>query len=571
MAVFPVDGGPANSMALPAILPSWIILRISPAAFRAFPCPTIPCEFSLGSSLSSRPSPRICEWAPVEHDYEFCVVEFQRGERTDPLHLRDVPQFCSTGGNLCRLNKMSTLCRKVVSCKHTDHVVVSVACQPSTTERDASIAKVYHSHGGFNVPSSLRCSGCELAFSSSINVLPYMRPSVDSQIQYGDTMLPKSSDRARSTTLSLVPPPSSKRTSRSLHPFDTFAAPINDHLYQGGPIKGLTIPRRKNGGRNNQGRITVRGRGGGHKQRIRTVDFMRSDRGPQDVIRIEYDPGRSAHIALVRSRNADANGGRRYSYILAPDGIRPGAIVESFRMGIPDGLVPGFVDSKKGNPTYSGETDGVAGNAEVLEGSASTASLALGLLRAATVKPGNVLPLRLIPPGTLIHCVSLFPERAGILVRSAGTFAQVVVHDDQGKYTQVKLQSGEVRKVLQDCCATIGKVSNPLWRGRVLGKAGRNRWLGRRPHVRGVAMNRYVVVHNLDNYWWFTELLLSLYRVDHPHGGGRGKSKGNKQPRSVWGWLTKGKRTRRPGPKGPKNSNKMVVRERPRGKEKRNL
>ncbi|KLO20613.1 ribosomal protein L2 [Schizopora paradoxa] len=325
--------------------------------------------------------------------------------------------------------------------------------------------------------------------------------------------------------------------------------PINDHLYKGGPIKTLTIPRRKKGGRNNQGRITVRGIGGGHKQRIRTVDFMRSDPGPQDVIRIEYDPGRSAHIALVRARNAEANGGRRFSYILAPEGIRSGAVVESFRNGIPDGFVPGFVDSKRGKPTYTGENEGVAENAGVQAGSASTASLALGLLRAATVKPGNVLPLRLIPPGTLIHCVSLFPERAGILVRSAGTFAQVVAHDEQGKYTQVKLQSGEVRKVLQDCCATIGKVSNPLWRGRVLGKAGRNRWLGRRPHVRGVAMNR----------------------VDHPHGGGRGKSKGNKQPRSVWGWLTKGKRTRRPGPKGPKNSNKMVVRERPRGKEKRNL
>ncbi len=237
MAVFPVDGGPANSMALPAILPSWIILRISPAAFRAFPCPTNPCEFSLGSSLSSRPSPRICEWAPVEHDYEFCVVEFQRGERTDPLHLRDVPQFCSTGGNLCRLNKMSTLCRKVVSCKHTDHVCGERRLQPSTTERDASIAKVYHSHGGFNVPSSLRCSGCELAFSSSINVLPYMRPSVDSQIQYGDTMLPKSSDRARSTTLSLVSS-SIFKTYKPITPsIRHLRRPINDHLYQGGPIK----------------------------------------------------------------------------------------------------------------------------------------------------------------------------------------------------------------------------------------------------------------------------------------------------------------------------------------------
>lgn len=267
--------------------------------------------------------------------------------------------------------------------------------------------------------------------------------------------------------------------------------PINDHIYQGRPLKELTIARRKKGGRNNQGRITVRHIGGGHKQRIRTVDFMRKDPGPQDVIRIEYDPGRSAHIALVRARNVDANGGRRFSYILAPEGIRAGSVVESFRNGIPDGLVPGFVDEKRGSGAVSRSEQLLVGE-EPGMGSASTASLALGLLRAATVRPGNVLPIRLIPPGTSIHCISLFPERAGILVRAAGTSAEIVTHDTEGKYTQVKLQSGEVRKVLQDCCATIGKVSNTLWRGQVLGKAGRNRWLGKRPHVRGMAMNRCV-------------------------------------------------------------------------------
>jgi ribosomal protein L2 len=228
---------------------------------------------------------------------------------------------------------------------------------------------------------------------------------------------------------------------------------------------------------------------------------MRMDPGPQDVVRIEYDPGRSAHIALVRARNADANGGRRFSYILAPEGLRAGAVVESFRNGVPDGLVPGFVDNKTGPSVYhlatkqqqhdaSDTSTGEDGGNNAIDMSSSSASLAVGLLRAKTIKPGNVLPLRLIPPATLIHCISLFPDRPGILVRSAGSYGQVVAHDDKAKYTQVRLQSGEVRKVLQDCCATVGKVSNPLWRYRSLGKAGRSRWLGRRPHVRGVAMNR---------------------------------------------------------------------------------
>lgn len=256
--------------------------------------------------------------------------------------------------------------------------------------------------------------------------------------------------------------------------------PINDHLWKGRPLKLLTLPLRKKGGRNNRGRITVRWRGGGHKQRIRIVDFMRTDAGPQDIVRIEYDPCRSAHIALVRSRDPNANNGKRFSYILATDGMRAGDVVESFRNGIPDGLIPGYVD-KPNEKRAKLETDGT---------SSSDSSFSLGVLRARTLKPGNVLPLRLIPAGTVINSVSLKPDGKALLVRSAGSYAQVITHEEDGRYVQVKLQSGEVRRVLRSCCATIGKVSNPLWRYRVLGKAGRSRWLGRRPHVRGVAMNR---------------------------------------------------------------------------------
>ncbi|PIL31259.1 hypothetical protein GSI_05957 [Ganoderma sinense ZZ0214-1] len=321
--------------------------------------------------------------------------------------------------------------------------------------------------------------------------------------------------------------------------------PLAPHLYQGRPLRELTVPLRKRGGRNHHGHITVRFIGGGHKQRIRIIDFMRTEPGPCDVVRIEYDPGRSSHIALIKNRNADLPGAKVWSYILAPDNLRAGDVVESFRQGIPDGLVPGFVDSKELRGKALEQEDAN----QVQSQTASTASLALGVLRAITIKPGNVVPMRLIPPGTIIHNIALNPQGRAVLVRSAGTFGQVIAHEGAGKYSHVRLQSGEVRKVLQDCVATIGKVSNPLWKNRNLGKAGRNRWLGRRPRVRGMAMNR----------------------CDHPHGGGRGKSKGNKQPRSVWGWVAKGVRTRKPGPKGPKNSNKMVIRERPRGKEKRGL
>ncbi|KAJ2917175.1 hypothetical protein MD484_g3249, partial [Candolleomyces efflorescens] len=312
--------------------------------------------------------------------------------------------------------------------------------------------------------------------------------------------------------------------------------PLSPHLYKGRPIRMLTIPKRKKGGRNADGHITVRHRGGGHKQRIRTLDFLRMTPGVHDVVRIEYDPGRSAHIALLRNRDPNAEGTEKWSYVVATEGMRAGDQVQSFRQGIPEGFIPGFE-----SPTEAADLEASEGE------DASSHSLALGILRSMTLLPGNVLPLKLIPPGTVINSVSLKPEGPAILVRSAGTFAQVVSHEENGRYVHVRLQSGEVRKVLRECSATIGKVSNPLWKKRSLGKAGRARWLGRRPSVRGVAMNA----------------------CDHPHGGGRGKSKSNKHPVSIWGWGTKGTRTRRPGPKGPKNSNKMVVRERPRGKEKR--
>ncbi|KAJ7630814.1 translation protein SH3-like domain-containing protein [Roridomyces roridus] len=273
--------------------------------------------------------------------------------------------------------------------------------------------------------------------------------------------------------------------------------PLNPHIWEGRPVIQLTIAKRKKGGRNSSGRITVRHRGGGHRQRIRTLDFRREEPGVHDVVRIEYDPGRSAHIALLKNRDPKAQGMKKWNYIVAPR-------------------------------EYVRETR----------------CRASGRVFQTVFVPG--LDLKLIPIGTVVHNICLQPDGPAILVRSAGSAGQVVGHDGH-RYTHVRLQSGEVRKVLQDCCATIGRVSNPLWKNRSLGKAGRARWLGRRPSVRGVAMNAN----------------------DHPHGGGRGRSKSNKHPVSIWGWSAKGTRTRKPGPKGPKNSNKMVIRERPRGQARR--
>ena len=264
--------------------------------------------------------------------------------------------------------------------------------------------------------------------------------------------------------------------------------PLNPHIYEGRPVRLLTIAKRKSGGRNAHGHITVRHRGGGHRQRIRTIDFTRQEPGVHDVVRIEYDPGRSAHIALVRNRDTKVEGMKKWSYIIATEGMRAGDEVQSFRQGIPDGFVPASKDVSKEERLQGSQEEG--DGIDSVESSAQ--SLAIGILRTMTLKPGNVLPLRLIPPGTVIHNVALSPKGPGILVRSAGSFGQVIAHEDSGRYTQVRLQSGEVRKVLQDCCATIGKVSNPLWKSRHLGKAGRSRWLGWRPSVRGVAMNAYV-------------------------------------------------------------------------------
>ncbi|KAI1824218.1 ribosomal protein L2 [Xylaria intraflava] len=287
--------------------------------------------------------------------------------------------------------------------------------------------------------------------------------------------------------------------------------PINDHLWKGRPFLPLTFPKigMAKGGRNNTGRVTVRHRGGGAKRRIRVVDFHRWLPGPHTVERIEYDPGRSAHIALL---NEDAT--NKKTYIVAPEGTRAGDVVQSYRSGIPQDLL----DSMGG----------------VIDP---------GVLAAKTAHRGNCLPLHLVPVGTPVFNIGSHPKGGAVFCRSAGTFALVESKEDEmredgvrvmtGKYVIVRLQSGEIRKVSKDACATIGVASNPHHHYRQLGKAGRSRWLNIRPTVRGVAMNK----------------------VDHPHGGGRGKSKGNRNPTSPWGTPAKGGyKTRRKS-----NINKWVV------------
>lgn len=244
--------------------------------------------------------------------------------------------------------------------------------------------------------------------------------------------------------------------------------PINDHLWKGRPFLPLTIPKKGQGkgGRNVYGRITVRHRGGGAKRRIRTVDFIRWRPGPHLVERIEYDPGRSAHIALVTEQ---ATG--RKSYIIAADGLRAGDIVHSYRAGIPQDLL----DSMGG----------------VIDP---------GILAAKTAFRGNCLPMHMIPVGTTVFCVGSAAKRGAVFCRSAGTSATVVNKNEEtkddgtkimtGKYVEVRLQSGEVRRVSKDACATIGVSSNIHHHYRQLGKAGRSRWLNIRPTVRGVAMNK---------------------------------------------------------------------------------
>ncbi|MBA3429785.1 MAG: 50S ribosomal protein L2 [Actinobacteria bacterium] len=252
------------------------------------------------------------------------------------------------------------------------------------------------------------------------------------------------------------------------------------------PEKSLTEPLKKTGGRNNNGRITTRHQGGGHKRRYRVVDFKRvKDAVPAKVAAIEYDPNRSARIALLHY----VDGAK--SYILAPARIRVGATVES-------------------GP-------------------------------AADIKPGNALPLENIPTGTMVHNVELKPGQGGKMARSAGSSVQLVAKDSG--YAVLRVPSGEMRRVLLTCRATVGQVGNSDHENQSIGKAGRNRWLGKRPGVRGSAMNP----------------------VDHPHGGGEGKSKGGRHPVTPWGVPTLGKRTRRKH----KDSNKLIVRGRRRGKDKR--
>ena len=252
---------------------------------------------------------------------------------------------------------------------------------------------------------------------------------------------------------------------------------VNQELYKGKPFAALLDSKSKSGGRNNNGRITTRHIGGGHKQHYRIVDFKRDKDGiPAKVERLEYDPNRTANIALVLY----ADGERRY--ILAPKGLKAG--------------------------------DAIASGAD------------------AAIKVGNSLPMRNIPVGSTVHAVEMKPGKGAQLARSAGTFIQILARE--GNYVTLRLRSGEVRKVLAECRATIGEVGNSEHMLRQLGKAGANRWRGIRPTVRGMAMNP----------------------VDHPHGGGEGRNKGM-QPVSPWGQKAKGYKTRK-----NKRTDKYIVRRR---------
>ena len=241
---------------------------------------------------------------------------------------------------------------------------------------------------------------------------------------------------------------------------------VNPNLHKGKPHTALLEPKSNKAGRNNTGRITTRHQGGGHKQHYRIVDFKRDKDGvPAKVERFEYDPNRSANLALL----CYADGERRY--IIATKGMLAGMAL--------------------------------------ISGS------------EAPIKPGNALPLRNIPVGTTVHCVEMMPGKGAQIARAAGTSVQLLARE--GSYAQLRLRSGEIRKVNVDCRATIGEVGNEEHSLRSIGKAGANRWRGIRPTVRGVAMNP----------------------IDHPHGGGEGKTAAGRDPVSPWGTLTKGYRTRR--------------------------
>ncbi|KAJ2312808.1 mitochondrial 54S ribosomal protein rml2 [Coemansia sp. Cherry 401B] len=293
-------------------------------------------------------------------------------------------------------------------------------------------------------------------------------------------------------------------------------------LHKGGPVRELTVAKRRTGGRNNTGRITCRHRGGGAKRRIRLVDFRRKEPGPQQVVRLEYDPGRSAHIALIKHMSTG-----KLSYILAPVGLKAGAVVQSY-------MSPESVAAE--TPADSAEV-AEADSTEV-PGAQEYTSEGLkrktGTQQRATLDVGNCMPLKMVPIGSVVHNVGLHPFGRAQLARSAGAAAQVLFTAPTG-LAQIKLASGEIRRVPVDACATLGRVGNANHKHELLGSAGARRRRGWRPTVRGTAMNTH----------------------DHPHGGGRGKSKGNKHPRSPWGKLAKGGKTRL-------KPNSMVVRARPR-------
>jgi large subunit ribosomal protein L2 len=253
-------------------------------------------------------------------------------------------------------------------------------------------------------------------------------------------------------------------------------------LWKGDPVKKLTKGLSQQGGRNNNGRITARRRGGGHKRRYRVVDFRRQKFDvPAKVVRLEYDPNRTAFIALLEYEDGEL------SYILAPQRLAPGDNV---------------IASDK-----------------------------------ADVKPGNAMPLASVPVGTIVHNVEMKAGRGGQIARAAGAYVQLVGRD--AGYALLRLSSGEVRMVRAECMATIGAVSNPDQANIKLGKAGRKRWLGKRPSVRGVAMNP----------------------IDHPHGGGEGRTSGGRHPVTPWGKPTKGARTR-----SNKKTDALIVRRRHKSK-----
>ncbi|MEO5374987.1 MAG: 50S ribosomal protein L2 [Alphaproteobacteria bacterium] len=253
-------------------------------------------------------------------------------------------------------------------------------------------------------------------------------------------------------------------------------------LHKGKPVKALTEGKKKNGGRNNLGRVTCRHQGGGHKQRYRLVDFKRRKADMAAVVeRLEYDPNRSAFIALIKYEDGEQ------AYIVAPQRL------------------------KVGDSVVSGDR--------------------------VDIKPGNAMPLRNMPVGTIIHNVEMKPGKGGQLARSAGCYAQLIGKD--AGYAQLRLSSGELRVVRGECMGTVGAVSNPDNQNIKLGKAGRKRWLGVRPTVRGVAMNP----------------------VDHPHGGGEGRTSGGRHPVTPWGVPTKGKRTRH-----NKKTDGMIMRRRHKSK-----